>query len=123
MIKTNLLKPDQLGIAASLVCMIHCTILTMLMLVQNFAHLGLKLEQSSWFENLDYFFIALSGLAILFSTHFAKNHRFTFVFVLAWFLQISGVALEKRGIPFGLHIITLSSILLIITHLKNLRTH
>lgn len=123
MSKINSIKSDQLGIAASLICMIHCTILPMFMLVQNFAHLGLELEQSSWFENLDYFFIAFSGLAILFSTYFAKNHKYTFVFVVAWLLQITGVALEKRDIPYGVLFITLSSILLIITHLKNLKWH
>ncbi|MFZ1787887.1 MAG: MerC domain-containing protein [Saprospiraceae bacterium] len=121
--KSDLSKADYLGVVASAVCMLHCTIIPALMLIQNFSHLAVSLQESSWYENLDYFFIAISGFAIFLSTYFVRNHRFTKIFLTAWLLQIAGVILEKSEMSLAIYLITLSSLLLIITHVKNYKSH
>jgi len=119
--KTNLLasRADYLGIAGSLLCLVHCVATPLLLLTSGW------LRDPAWrlgFLSLDYVFIGLNVLAVYLAS---RHHASPSVKKALWsFLSLFTIALLLEEVRAAFAYLTYAaSAGLIVTHLINLRNH
>ena len=82
--KSSLQKSDTIGALSSGLCMIHC-LATPLFFVAAACSKSCCSSAPSWWLWIDYIFIVISFVAVLFSTKNTKNNFVKFGLWLSWF--------------------------------------
>lgn len=112
-------KADYIGIAGSVLCIIHCLVTPVLILTSTLVrHDTLRLG----FLSLDYIFIAVNIVAVYFATRHAtspgiKRALWGFLAVFATALLLEPVSIAFAYLAYA------ASAGLVLTHLTNLRQH
>jgi hypothetical protein len=119
--KTDLLsrKADYIGIAGSVLCIIHCLITpVLLMTTALFQNEKLRIGYLS----LDYVFIGVNIIAVYFAT---RHYVHPLIKKSLWgFLSLFSIALLLEDVnPFFEYVAYIASAGLVITHLLNIRQH
>ncbi len=107
-------KADYIGVAGSILCLVHCLVTPALALGSS-----LSVNHSVLGGSLDYVFILVNGFAVFFAT---REHRLPFLRVFLWsaFALFSiSLLLENHSAGFKLGSYVASG-LLILGHLYNL---
>lgn len=108
-------KSDFLGILASLLCAIHCTMSPFIFLVGA----SLSEDESSTFK-LDYVFLIISLAAVWYSAKHTKKSNLKIGFWIAWLAFVIGLLLEEMS-PMLKAVGICGSICLISLHIINIR--
>lgn len=110
---------DKAGIASAILCMVHCLAVPLLFLVKlSFTHNSPGVTLPSWWEQMDYVFLAISFAAVY---HAAGHARKQLIKRLLWaFWSVLAVAILFKSTLFWLTYI--ASFGLIGTHLLNIRS-
>ncbi len=112
-------KADYLGIAGSILCIVHCLVTPVLIMTSTL--LKDELVRTS-FAGLDYAFIGVNIIAVYFATRHATS---PIIKMALWgFLSLFSVALllENNSRVFE-YLTYAASIGLVLTHMANLRQH
>ena len=116
MIKLNKIPSDKVGIISSLLCLIHCLAIP---LIFGFSAEALHAIHHDY-PVIDYIFAVISLIAAYFSIRKTDKTALKIGFIFGWILFILGVIMHGNHIMvWSLH---LGTLILIITHLVNLRT-
>lgn len=107
---------DRVGIAASAVCMVHCLIFPLMVL--------LRVPLSEWlhefWHTLDYVFLAVSFLAVYFSSKSTPKFWMKYFLWTSFFALGASVTLKHHETVFEALAVG-SALLLITAHLINIR--
>ena len=99
------LQADFLGVASSALCMVHCAVMPLVVVVAGWA-------------NLDYFFVFMSLIAVFWATRTITDSKKKMLFWLSWLIFAIGLMGENIGIGFLGYI---GSVGLIVLHFLNIR--
>lgn len=105
---------DLLGISSSVLCIIHCLLLPVLLLVGSFS------DHLHRWALLNYAFILLAGVAVFFSTRQLPHSRLRVGLWLSW-LSFSLAILLHAQYAEALYASVFSSLLLAFFHLASYR--
>ncbi len=110
---------DMLGMISSVICLVHCLLLPLLLMLQPIIFSFVKdLEENAWWEWLDFVFLAVGLLAVVLATKKVSKSR-KILFYVAYLVFACGILLGGNWIILSY----LGSIGLAILHFKNYRTH
>ncbi|MCB0702070.1 MAG: MerC domain-containing protein [Candidatus Kapaibacterium sp.] len=106
---------DKIGITASVLCLIHCLAIPILFTVSaDTLHLV-----NHQMPIIDYIFAVVALIAAYFSGRKTTDTKIKIAFGIGWALFIIGVLLHDN--PYLLYLLHIGSVILIVTHLKNIR--
>jgi hypothetical protein len=116
-------QSDILGVAASGLCAIHCTITPLFFAArpllesthEHHAHGG-----GLW-GLLDYAFLLLSLLAVGYSARHTSHKTIKRALWIAWLVFAFGLLAEPLDIAYGIYMMYAGSIALVVTHIQNYR--
>ncbi len=114
-------KPDIVGAAVSMLCVIHCAI-TPLLFLSHAAAMSQEISKPIWWSNLDYIFIIISFFSIY---HATKHTNRKIMKPLLWanwcvlLLLIGNEKIEAFSIPETITYITAT--VLAVLHIYNLK--
>ena len=113
-------KADYIGIAGSILCIIHCLAAPMLVVTSNLLRTDQTLQAG--FLSLDYAFIGINIVAVYFAT---RHHSTPTIRVALWsFLTLFGIGLLLEDVsPVFEYMAYAASAGLVFSHLLNLRNH
>lgn len=94
MLKLTLKEPDTLGVLASVLCFVHC-LATPLLFVSQVGIASAGNLRPNWWGSLDYFFIAISFIAIYLATKKSVNANVNFMLWGLWAMLLSLILNEK----------------------------
>jgi len=107
---------DKIGITASILCLIHCLAIPILFTVSaDTLHLV-----DHEMPIVDYIFALVALVAAYLSGRKTTNPKIKLAFGIGWALFILGVLLHDN--PYLFALLHIGSIILIATHLKNIRS-
>jgi MerC mercury resistance protein len=107
---------DKIGITASILCLIHCLALPILFTVSaDTLHLV-----NHEMPIIDYIFAGVALVAAYLSARKTTNTKVKIAFGVGWAFFILGVLLHDN--PYLFILLHIGSIILIITHLKNIHS-
>lgn len=107
---------DKIGITASILCLIHCLAIPILFTVSaDTLHLV-----DHEMPIVDYIFAVVALVAAYLSGRKTTNPKIKLAFGIGWALFILGVLLHDN--PYLFALLHIGSIILIATHLKNIRS-
>lgn len=121
MIKLILQKPDTIGVLASTLCVIHC-LASPFIFIAHISAIGNYETSSTWWSNLDYIFLMISFLAVIYSV---KNTSKSFIKLALWlswgtlFLLIINEKIQLVSLPEIMIYITALSLALF--HIYNMK--
>ncbi len=95
--------------------MIHCLALPVALSLT-----GVSLAEGESYHWLDYLFVGIAAVAVLYSLRQARTRYIRFSFVLSWFF-FAGSVLLKDIFPFANLLTYAGSLMLILTHSANIR--
>ena len=109
-------KADYIGIAGSVLCIIHCILVPVIAIGGSLSH---EHHHHGGFMSLDYFFILINGIAVYFAT---KEHGSTFLQYFLWSaFSLFAISLVFEGVsPIFNWLGYAGSALLIVGHFANL---
>lgn len=112
-------KADYIGIAGSVLCLIHCLAAPVLVMTSNLLRDD---TLRAGFLSLDYVFIAVNIIAVYFAT---RHHSSSIIRTALWsFLLLFAIGLILEDVsPAFEYIAYAASAGLVISHLVNLRHH
>lgn len=112
-------KPDELGVVASGLCLIHCVVTPFLFIVQSCSVGGCS-ETPIWWQFIDYIFLVISFFAVYRSTQTSGSTWIKPALWMSWGLLLFIIINEKIAwfsIPeYGIYI---PAVALIVLHLYN----
>jgi hypothetical protein len=113
-------KADYVGIAGSILCIIHCLAAPLVVVSSSLLKNDLALQ--SGFLSLDYVFIIVNIVAVYFAT---RHHHSRLVSTALWcFLALFGIGLLLEDYsPIFEYMAYTASAGLVVSHLLNLRQH
>jgi len=114
-------KADLIGASASLLCLLHCIIAPLLFLAQ--ASLSSQhLDVPIWYRVIDYVFLIISFLAIVYSIKSTTKVWIKRAFWLSWIVLTSAILNESFGLVYASELVVyLPALSLIGLHLYNHR--
>lgn len=125
-------KPDFVGMAASILCAIHCAAFPLLFAAQPLVHEAISSAEghghghghghgglASLWSSLDFVFLALSLVAVYFAARASRNATTKVWLWTGWAIFAIGVGMEQFGLPGWLMYV--GSAVLVIAHLINFR--
>lgn len=117
--KLLLNKPDTLGMAASILCMIHCLVTPLLFITQT--SIATNEVASIWWKNIDYLLLAISFFAVYRSTQKSSNHLINYGLWVT-FISLSLIIINEKMEWFFLPeiIIHIAGLILVALHIYNL---
>ena len=78
-------NPDQAGIYSAVLCTVHCLIIPALFLLKfSWTDKAAAYQLPSWWENIDYLFLALSFFAVYHSASHTKTNGIKLSLWLFW---------------------------------------
>lgn len=107
---------DKIGITASILCLIHCLALPIIFTVSAET---LHLAQHEM-PFVDYIFAIIALVAAVLSARKTTDPKVKIAFAVGWSLFIVGVLFHEN--PYLFITLHIGSVILIITHLKNIRS-
>jgi len=116
MLKLNSIKfnSDFLGVASSLLCLVHCLVMPVLIITGN----EILQHEEGGFE-WDYAFAILSLIAAYFSFKHSHNNLIKVSLIIAWILFVAGIFWHEHGnLSLLMHG---GSVMLITVHIINFR--
>ena len=116
-------RSDILGVTASGLCAIHCTITPILFAAKPVMEgtLGEHAHGSAFWALFDYVFLILSLVAVWYSARHTSLTSIKWVLWAAWLVFAFGLLSEPLEIPYGKWFMYAGSITLVIAHLQNYR--
>ena len=116
-------RSDILGVTASGLCAIHCTITPILFAAKPVMEgtLGEHAHGSTFWALFDYVFLILSLVAVWYSARHTSLTSIKWVLWAAWLVFAFGLLSEPLEIPYGKWFMYAGSITLVIAHLQNYR--
>ncbi len=115
-------KSDALGAIASTLCLIHCFVTPFIFVIQACTETCCSAEAGvpSWWLVLDYFFLSISFLAILWSTQKTSKNWMKLALWASWLLLVAVIVNERiDGIRIPQTLGYLPALLLIGLHIYN----
>jgi len=117
----KILNSDLLGALVGSLCLIHC-LATPLLFVAKACSTSCCSDSPIWWKAIDYFFILISFIAIVFSTKKLIKKWLVIALWSSWFLLLITILSEALGIGlFPTSFIYLPSVLIIAFHYYNIR--
>ena len=92
--KLILQRPDTFGAIASTLCIIHCVATPFLFVVHSCALSGCE-STPSWWNNLDYFFLTISFMAIYHSIKTTSKNFIKIALWVNWTVLLAVIVNEK----------------------------
>ncbi len=112
-------KPDLVGTLASTLCLVHCVATPFIFIAQS-SVFGSGGEPPVWWKFLDYMFLAISFIAVYWSTSTTNLNWIKPLFWISWILLLGIILNEKLAIlSFPEVLIYIPTISLVILHLYN----
>lgn len=113
-------KADYIGIAGSVLCIIHCLAAPALVVTSSLLRTDATLQAG--FLSLDYAFIAVNIVAVYFAT---RHHSTSGIRAALWgFLLLFSISLLLEDVsPVFEYVAYAASAGLVFSHLMNLRSH
>lgn len=90
-------KPDNLGIMASVLCLLHCLVTPLLFVAQASATNHLQ-KVPFWWGNIDYVFLLISFFAIYKTTKTTSKNRIKLLLWCNWVFLVFLIINEKINI-------------------------
>lgn len=115
-------QADLIGMLAATVCMIHCLITPLFIVAKP---LLLPIEEThithpwGWWKILDYIFLTVGLLAVIFATQVSSPRWLIFGFWTSWFCLALGIHLEEEVV--GKFLLYGGSSILIMHHVLHYR--
>lgn len=107
---------DKVGIASAVICTVHCLVIPVFFLLKH-AAVGSILP--GWWDNLDYFFLVISFIAVYHASSHAAGIAIKYSLWLFWLCLTIAIIFEH-----SLHWLAyIASTGLIATHVANIRKH
>ena len=110
---------DWLGVAASCLCAIHCTLTPIFFAAKPIWETTMGEHVHGIWEMLDYVFLILSLMAVWYSARHTTHTTLKWVLWFAW--GIFTVGLLTESFFFGKWLMYTGSIILVMAHIKNYR--
>ncbi|MBX2873921.1 MAG: MerC domain-containing protein [Saprospiraceae bacterium] len=110
-------QADLIGMLAATVCMIHCLVTPLFLVAKP---LLLPVEGThiahgwGWWEVLDYLFLTVGLIAVVFATHASSPRWLVFGLWISWFCLAVGIHLEEQLV--GQFLLYGGSLILIVHH-------
>ncbi len=117
----NMEYSDWLGVAASGLCAIHCTLTPLFFAAKPVLESTIGEHTHGFWAALDYVFLGLSLLAVWYSARHTTHTVLRWVLWVAWGVFAVGLLSELLELSFGKWFMYAGSISLVIAHLKNYR--
>ncbi len=112
-------KPDTFGSLASALCLIHCIATPFLFISQTCALTGCS-ETPIWWQFIDYLFLAISFVAIYWTTHTTTINWIKPLMWLSWLALFTVIINEKlKWLSIPETVIYIPAFALIATHIYN----
>ncbi len=114
---------DLLGVSASGLCVIHCTLTPLLFTAKPMLEstMGEHAHEGGFLAFFDYTFLVLSLVAVWFSARHTSHPNIKWILWIAWVVFAIGLLSEPLDLAFGKWLMYAGSITLVITHLQNYR--
>jgi hypothetical protein len=107
---------DKIGITASVLCLIHCLALPVIFTLSADTLYLVQHEMPF----VDYIFALIALIAAVLSARKTHSRKIKAGFAVGWTFFIVGVLFHHNPILF--YLLHLGSVILIVTHLKNLKS-
>lgn len=121
MIKGVLQKPDVLGAAVSVLCVVHC-LATPLIFIAHTCAIGSCKSTPGWWGSLDYVFITMSFFAIKRSVKNSSNKNIKIALWFSWCVLFLLIVNETVVLFFLPEILTyINALFLAVLHVYNMK--
>lgn len=111
-------RSDKVGIASAVLCTVHCLVVPLLLLIKiSWTETQIAFQLPSWWELIDYIFLAISFYAVSHSAKHTSNSYIRLSLLAFWCILAISVIFQAK-----LHWLAyIASAGLVITHLMNIR--